>query len=216
MKRLVKQTFHKNKSGGYKKLHKRENDGFAGLTQRKISKVIMEDPKLRKHSIKFTNKARPRPFRVKNVHNQHQIDLVNICNMAVTYNGKTYNYILSLLDIFSRFHWLCPLESKHSNSVTNELKRIYKMHGIPKRIQSDNGGEFKKHVKQFCEKMKIKMVRCRPYHPQSQGKVERSHRVLRNKIHYDMSRNKKHGLNWAKELQDYAKCLNNEKREELA
>ena len=169
MKRLVKQTFHKNKSGGYKKLHKRENDEFAGLTQRKISKVIMEDPKLRKHSIKITNKARARPFRVKNVHNQHQIDLVNICNMAVTYNGKTYNYILSLLDIFSRFHWLCPLESKHSNSVTNELKRIYKMHGIPKRIQSDNGGEFKKHVKKFCEKMKIKMVRCRPYHPQSQG-----------------------------------------------
>ena len=94
-----------------------------------------------------------------------------MCNMAVMYNGKTYKYILSLLDIFSRFHWLCPLESKHSNAIKKELKKIkiYKVHGIPKRIQSDNGGEFKKHVKKFCEKMKIKMVRCRPYHPQSQG-----------------------------------------------
>ena len=32
-----------------------------------------------------------------------------------------------------------------------------------------------------------------------------------------MSREKKkNGVNWVKELQDYAKCLNNEKREELA
>ena len=89
------------------------------------------------------------------------------------------------------------------------------MHGIPKRIQSDNDGEFKKHVKKFCEKMKIKMVRYRRYHPQFKGKGERSHRVLRNKIHYDMSREKKHGVNWAKELQDYARYLNNENREEL-
>ena len=78
VKRLVKQTFHENKSGGYKKLHKQGKDGFAGLTQRKISKVIMEDPKLRKHSITFTNKARPRPVRVKNVYDQHQIDM-SIC-----------------------------------------------------------------------------------------------------------------------------------------
>ena len=39
---------------------------------------------------------------------------------------------------------------------------------------------------QLCKKMKVDMISSRPYHPQSQGKVERSHRELRNKIHYGM------------------------------
>ena len=32
----------------------------------------------------------------------------------------------------------------------------------------------------------IKLIKARPYHPQSQGKVERSHRRLRKKIMYDL------------------------------
>lgn len=215
IKKLVKRTFEKNKSGGYKKIYQRSNDGYAGLTQRKISKVIMEDKSLRKFSVKFTNKARPRPVRVKEIHDQHQIDLVDMKSMSVVYEGKTYKYIFSLLDVFSRFHWLRPLTSKHSSGVKRELKKIYSVHGLPKKLQSDNGGEFKRHVKEFCTVNKVKMVRCRPYHPQSQGKVERSHRVLRQKLHYDMAKKKKHGVNWAKQLPEYAKCLNNEKREEL-
>ena len=30
------------------------------------------------------------------------------------------------------------------------------------------------------------MIRCRPYNPKAKGKVERSHRVLRQKINYDL------------------------------
>jgi hypothetical protein len=59
------------------------------------------------------------------------------------------------------------------------------------------------------------MLRCRPYHPQAQGKVERSHRVLRQKIHYDMMKKGKKGVNWAKEIPQYVTCLNSEKREQL-
>lgn len=193
----------------------RGKDGFAGLSQKKVSKVIMEDKELRKFNVKFTNKAILRPVRVKEIHEQHQIDLVNMKGTSVNYEGKTYRYILSLLDIFSRFHWLCPLESKHSIGIKNKLKQIYSVHGLPNRLQSDNGAEFKKNVQKFCKRSKIKMIRCRPYHPQAQGKVERSHRVLRKKIYYDMMKKRKHGVNWVKELPEYANCLNNEKREEL-
>ena len=62
-----------------------------------------------------SNKARPRPVRVKAIHDQHQINLINMKNMEVVYKGKTYKYILSFLDVFSQFHWLYPLESKHSS-----------------------------------------------------------------------------------------------------
>ena len=58
------------------------------------------------------------------------------------------------------------------------------------------------------------MVRCPPYHPQAEGKVERSRRGLGQKIHYDTVEKRKHGKNWAKQLSDCAICLNNKKREE--
>ena len=60
------------------------------------------------------------------------------------------------------------------------------------------------------------MIRCRPYNPKAQGKVERSHRVLRSKIYFDMIYQKRTGVNWAKNLSDYMICLNTEKSEELS
>ena len=59
------------------------------------------------------------------------------------------------------------------------------------------------------------MRKSRPCHPQSQGKVERSHRSLRKKITYDLLKQKQSGVNWSKNLQKNAKCLINDKREEL-
>ena len=80
-------------------------------------------------------------------------------NMAVAYKGKPYKYILTLLNVFSRFQWLYPLESKHSSGVKKTVKKIYSVHDLPQKLKSDNGGEFKKHVKEFCTTHKLKMVR---------------------------------------------------------
>ena len=59
------------------------------------------------------------------------------------------------------------------------------------------------------------MINCRPCNPQAQGKVERSHHSLRQKIYYDLIQQKKIGVSWVKSLPEYMKCLNNEKKEEL-
>ena len=73
--------------------------------------------------------------------------------MQVEYKRKTHQYILSPLELFSWFHWLTSLERKKSSFVKKELKRIYKLHGIPECIQSENGGEFKKNVESYCKKI---------------------------------------------------------------
>ena len=118
----------------------------------------------------FLNKPKLRPVIVKDVQKQHQIDLVNLSNMRITLNGKTYRYILSLMDVFSRYHWLRPLETKHPSRIAYYLKKIYNENGPPSILQSDRGSEFKKEVKQLCSKYKITMVQSRPYHPETQGK----------------------------------------------
>ena len=43
--------------------------------------------------------------RIKEIQTQYQIDLVNLSDMRVEYQGTVYRYVLSIMDIFSRFHW---------------------------------------------------------------------------------------------------------------
>lgn len=212
---LVAKTFDQAKAGGCKKLRNRAADGFAGLSERNILRVTNNEAKYRIHNVKFTNKATPRPVTARTIQGQHQIDLMDLSKEAVNHNRHVYKYVLSVMDIFSRYLWLRPLEKKSSQHVSRALQRIYSEHGPPDRLQSDRGTEFEGKVRPLCKQLKIKLIKSRPYHPQSQGKIERSHRRLRKKIMYDLVSLGKKGVNWAANLEDYNRILNEECKEEL-
>ena len=91
------------KSGGAKKLQLRTADSVVGLSEREILNLTAKIPTFRSFNFKFKNKAIPRPVQVKEIQTQHQIDLVNLSDMRVV-------SVLSIMDIFSRFRWLAPLE----------------------------------------------------------------------------------------------------------
>ena len=59
-------------------------------------------------------------------------------------NGHLYRYVIPVIDVFSRFLLLRPLESKSSQVIASELEYIYMEHGSPEIIQCDQRGEFKK------------------------------------------------------------------------
>ena len=146
---------------------------------------------------------------------RHQIDLVDMSKLPVLVNGQALKYILIVQDVFSRFLWLRALSSKVSKEVASALADLYMEVGPPKVLQADNGGEFKKAVQKLREKLAVKIVRGSPYHPQSQGKVERSHRALRKKISFDMAHLNKNGVNWAIQLKEYQKLQSEESMEAL-
>ena len=59
-------------------------------------------------------------------------------------DGDTYNYIISAIDIFSRFLFLRLLQTKETSEketseVAEHLLDIYKDHGPPGILQSDQG-----------------------------------------------------------------------------
>ena len=64
-------------------------------------------------------------------------------SQAVQYQGKTYRYIQSVLDVFFRFHWLSPLQTKHSRGVKEIINKIFSVHGMTETLQSDNGANSK-------------------------------------------------------------------------
>ena len=133
----------------------------------------------------------------------------------MTANGISYHYVLSVMDVFSRFVWLRALSDKCSKAIANELKSIYLEHGPPLVIQTDQAREFKGAVKKLCRGMKIITIYSRPYHSQSQGKVERSHCSLREKMTYNFLKMPNKGVNWMKELPIYQRVLNEEPKEVL-
>ena len=200
---------------GTKKLRDQAASSYAGLSdKKKILQVTNNESKYRVHNARFTNKATRKPVTAKRLQSQHQIDLIDLSKDPVKHNGKVYKYILSVIDVFSRFLWLVPMERKSSRQVVRSLRPIYDEHGPPDRLQSDRGPEFQGKLRSLCTHYKIKMIKSRPYHPQSQGKVERSHRRLRTKIMYDLISLEKKGVNWASNLGSYNRILNEESKEE--
>ena len=133
--------------------------------------------------------------------------------VEVSLNKKSCRYVLSVMDAFIWFVWLRAVREKSSEVISDELENIYLEHGPQCVIQSDQGGEFKGAVKRLCHRMNIKLIYSRPFHPQSQGKVERSHRSLRSKTEYDFLKMGRKGVYRAENLSNYQRILNEDPKE---
>lgn len=136
-------------------------------------------------------------------------------DQSVIYDNKTFNYILTAVDVFSRFIFVRALTNKTAKNVAIALKQLFGEHGYPEIIQCDNGPEFFGDVQKLLCKNNVKIIRGRPYHPESQGKVERQNRIIRDKIRFDSLRSSSSGSNWVKRLPDVAEAINNQPKEVL-
>ena len=91
-----------------------------------------------------------------------------------------YEYILLIVDYFTRFAQTCATRNK---SATTTAKKIYKDYilrfGIPRRILHDQGKEFENclfhQLQLLCH---MTRSRTTPYHPQCNGAVERMNCTL--------------------------------------
>ena len=70
----------------------------------------------------FDNKAPLRPVEEHFVMERHQIDRVDMRNNRVLVSGIRYRYVMSILDVVSRYLWLCALSDK--STVAKELKNF--------------------------------------------------------------------------------------------
>jgi transposase InsO family protein len=94
--------------------------------------------------------------------------------------------VLSIIDDFSRFMLgLEEVPDETLHSCWNVMWNVFGEYGLPSRVLCDNGSCFRNNAtwrwSQFDLRLMlldIKPVHGRPYHPQTQGKVERFHRTL--------------------------------------
>ena len=96
---------------------------------------------------------------------------------------KGFSYILTVMCLGSRFPYAIPLQWVDAESVAEGLMEVISHTGIPIELLSDQGSVFlSKVMKSFCNLLKIKQLKTTPYHPQSNGVLERWHRCLKKML----------------------------------
>ena len=77
-----------------------------------------------------------------------QIDLIDMIKLGKFNEG--IKYLLTCIDVFSKYAWVVPLKDKSASETVRAFKEILKTGRKPKHVQSDKGKEFlNKQIKSF-------------------------------------------------------------------
>jgi len=145
-----------------------------------------------------------KPIVLKKPDSLYEIDVVDMGEYA---DGDN-RYILTMIDVFSRFAYAAIMKNKDEKSVLKAFKSIVKEVPQITRLQSDNGSEFTNATfKNYLKAEDIKQNLTVPGKPQTNGVIERFNGTLKGMIQKDFSAtlNKE----WSSKLQTLVDNYNN-------
>ena len=93
-------------------------------------------------------------------------------------------YILTCIDHYSGWAECYPLKTKSNEAVWERLRNDYMpRHGFPNVLLTDQGSEFKgTSFREWLHENGVEHRRTSPYHPQSNGRIERFNRTLKSML----------------------------------
>ena len=81
-----------------------------------------------------------RKFEMRGIDETWQADLVDMQLYARENTG--FKYLLTIIDVFSKFAWVVPSKSKTGEDITEAMKSVLVKGRAPKNLQVDQGSEF--------------------------------------------------------------------------
>ncbi|RXN00644.1 SCAN domain-containing protein 3 [Acipenser ruthenus] len=150
---LVNRVLDETKGSGARKVNIHLTEEYSGISRASVQGTLDRSRRYHLHKMIFGNKPIPKSIKAKAVQDLHQIDFLDMGKWRVSHGQATYRYILTIVDVFSRYIWLRPLKSKHSAEIAKHLEDIYSEHGPPKILQHDQGKEFKGAVRKLMESL---------------------------------------------------------------
>jgi hypothetical protein len=145
-----------------------------------------------------------KPIVLKKPGSLFEIDVIDMGKDA----DKKNRYILTMVDVFSRFAYAQVMKEKSEQAILNAFKTMLETIPSITRLQSDNGGEFiNDGFKEFCHSKNIKQVFTVPGKPQSNGIIERFNGTLKSLIQKEISATLNH--KWSSKLQILVDNYNN-------
>jgi hypothetical protein len=89
-------------------------------------------------------------------------------------SSKGHQYILAIIDYFTKWVEVIPMKSVTSKDVVNLIKeQVIHRFGIPQTITTDGGSVFiSEKFRKFTADMGIKLIRSSPYYAQANEQAE--------------------------------------------
>ena len=121
-----------------------------------------------------------RRYYVSDIDEQWQADLADMADLRQWNRG--HRYILTVIDILSRYGWARPLKTKTGREVAEAFKSIFDADGrIPLRIQTDQGKEFENvHVRELFNRHNIELFSVKSAY--KCALVERFNKTVKTKL----------------------------------
>ena len=152
-----------------------------GLGVENHNKILSEEL----HKPKRKNFPRRRII-VNNINEIFAADLVEMQKFAKL--NKGYRYLITCIDIFSKFAWVIPLKDKRGITIKNALEKIFNKRK-PKFLWTDNGKEFyNKQVQDLLNENNIKLYSTNNSEIKS-AVIERFNRTFKNMMYKKFTEN---------------------------
>ena len=152
-----------------------------GLGMENHNKILSEEL----HKAKRKNYPRRRII-VNHIDEIFAADLVEMQKFAKL--NKGYRYLLTCIDIFSKYSWVIPLKDKKGITIKNALEKIFNKRK-PKFLWTDKGKEFyNKQVQDLLNDNNIKLYSTNNSEIKS-AVVERFNRTFKNMMYKKFTEN---------------------------
>lgn len=97
-----------------------------------------------------------RHVEMRGIDDTWQADLVDLQAYADVNDG--FKYMLTIIDVFSKYAWAVPLKTKSAKDVINAMEGVLKNGRTPEKLQVDQGTEFhNRHFKTLMKRHRITM-----------------------------------------------------------
>src|SRR6266498_1817700 len=125
---------------------------------------------------KTTDENKLHSIKIKEPFYQWGIDIVG----PLTETSRGNKYIVVAIDYFTKYPEVRALANANARNVANFLyEDIICRHGCPRKIISDRGTHFNNQViENLLERFKIRHNLSTPYHPKTNGLVERFNKTI--------------------------------------
>lgn len=141
MEKILAEIYYNPKTGysSFDKLYSQAKNIDKNIKKKDVKVWLEQQPTYTLH--RPARKRYPRnKVLVSAIDEQFQVDLVDLQSLS-KYNDN-FNYLLTCIDLFSKYAWAVPLKSKHARNIIMAFEEIFQTGRIPVKIQSDQGTEF--------------------------------------------------------------------------